>query len=92
MDSVLVAGPMIEKMMVSCGTQMEENAWMEALKNHVVHPQLPPSKPVNVQVRTTVEELNPYTHLYNLKKSVNDDRKVVTSKTITAVKPAFLVQ
>jgi hypothetical protein len=45
-------GPMIEKMLVTCGTKAEVNSWMDALKNHVVPNQSTQSKPVSIQVST----------------------------------------
>ena len=50
-------GSMIERMVVTCGTQAEVGAWMDALKAHVVSNQ-PQSKPVSVQVRIVAGTLS----------------------------------
>jgi hypothetical protein len=56
-----ILGPMIEKMVVTCGTQVEVTSWMEALKNHVVPNPSALSKPVSIQVgfRCSSEPISP---------------------------------
>ena len=51
LDWSTVTGNMIERMRVTCGTKVEVNAWLEALKNYVVANPALLSKPVPLQVR-----------------------------------------
>ncbi|XP_052785273.1 rho guanine nucleotide exchange factor 7-like isoform X3 [Mya arenaria] len=64
-----ISGSMIERMMVTCGTKTEVNAWLEALKNNVVTNQTQ-SKPVSVQVSTSQPSISTLTPAKTAKVSV----------------------
>ncbi|KAL4219928.1 Rho guanine nucleotide exchange factor 6 [Mactra antiquata] len=75
-----ISGTMIEKMMVTCGTKAEVNAWMEALKNHVVPNPSTQSKPVSIQVSTSQPSISTLTPAKTAKVSVTH---AITSLTMS---------
>ncbi|XP_060577036.1 rho guanine nucleotide exchange factor 7-like isoform X3 [Ruditapes philippinarum] len=75
-----ISGPMIEKMLVTCGTKAEVNSWMDALKNHVVPNQSTQSKPVSIQVSTSQPSISTLTPAKTAKVSVTH---AITSLTMS---------